>query len=241
MMTRTWAALAAALMLSAAPAGAQVVNWSDYWGLLETPPTAADAWELIENATSSDSSEIRRYLDRSKQAWKVSAYLRSDSYSKANRDALAHGLADLIIANTTAGGPEVRFFAAAALAKVALRHGAHATWPARAGDKVQHRASYEALGLVFAALEPPPLCNRRELDMIPYPVGDPDYRPPCERHPHKTAWCIAGEALHGPEVSKAIGAKKGIAPYHPPEVEGLSADAARWWGRCWDGRHPGEG
>ena len=31
------------------------------------------------------------------------------------------------------------------------------------------------------------------------------------------------------------------APDDPTEVEGLSEPAARWWGRCWDGRHPGEG
>lgn len=235
MMTRTLAAMAAALVIgAAAPAGAQVVDWNDYWELRENPPTAADAWELIEKATSSDSIEIRRYLDRSRQARKVSAYLRSDSYSKANRDALAHGLADLIVADTSA---EVRGHAAAALAGAARHRGPT--------GKVRHRASYEALQRVFAALEPPPLCERSEWENhMPLRPGEPGYRPPCERNPLRTAWCVAGNALHGPEVSKAMGGVKSTwypAPDDPTEVEGLSEPAARWWGRCWDGRHPGEG
>ncbi len=228
MTTRTLAALAAALVIAAAPAGAQVVDWNDYWGLRENPSTAADAWQLIEGATSSDGMR------------KVSAYLRNEDHPKAARDAIAHGIADLIVADTAEEGAEVRYFAAAALATAALRRVVGPLAPAFSGEVV-HRASYEALERVFEALEPPALCDRGELDMIPYPVGDPNHRPRCERRPRETAWCMAGEALHGPEVSKAMGAKGFSldAPYDPPEVPGLSADAARWWGRCWDGRHPG--
>ncbi len=164
----------------------------------------------------------------------------------AERDDLALWLADMIVRDATRSA-DVKLLAAQWLARIWTQG-----WTVDGG--VAYFESFrDALRMVFEEGEPTAACIRDTnaawtvRDRLP--VTDPRYRPRCARNPLKTAWCVAGAALHSPEVNRAMG-RKTERPYatgssfyadaeEAPEVPGLSGGAARWWESCWDDRRPG--
>lgn len=228
-MNRTFAAAAVGAAIIAAPAGAQEKHdWVN-----RRVPTAAEAWRWLEDGPGGA-------RERSSD---VSGALGFPPHPEEERDALAEGLAELVVRHAGREGSDtVVWQATRALYWAAVLHDAISLGATDfPNGEVDHRASFEALRRIFEVLEPFPLCYVS----IGLEVRDPDHQPPwCEVSPPDSPWCMAGRALYSAEVDRAIGQLRRDAgagppfarPNMPPEVRGLSEEAAKWWSRCWDGR-----
>ncbi len=231
---RAAAVAVAVAALLAGPAGAQERPKPHY--AFNDGYTFEKAMRTLEDAAANASNRLIKLGDGL-------GFRRTD----AERDDLARWLADMIVRDATRSA-DVKLLAADWLARIWV-HG----WTVTGG--VAYFESFrDALRMVFEEGEPTAACIRDTEAMFTVrdrlPVTDPRYRPRCARNPHKTAWCVAGWALHSPEVDRAMGRKPELKSDHlrgsftaaaeeAPEVPGLSDGAARWWEACWDDRRPG--